>query len=204
MANPSIDLIVFDLGGVLVELGGVQRMMEWTGQRLSLSELWRRWLHSPAVREFESGRLTEDAFARQLIAEFDLPVDVTVLKREFGLWVVGAFPGAVQTVERLARAYKLAILSNTNHLHWKRIVDEMGFVHHFHYTFISCETGLFKPDPEAYLTVLRATRCPAARVLYFDDQQANVDGAIAVGMQARRVSGIAGVREALSALDLEW
>jgi putative hydrolase of the HAD superfamily len=202
MAESSIELIVFDLGGVLVELAGVQRMMEWTDRRMSLPELWRRWLSSPAVREFESGRLEEDDFVRQLIAEFSLPVDATAFKSEFASWVKGPFPGVAQTVEKLSRSFKLAILSNTNHLHWKKIVDEMGFVHHFHYTFASCTTGQFKPDIEAYQTVLRTTGCAAARTLYLDDQQVNIDGAIAAGMQARRVNGITGVHQALTALGI--
>jgi glucose-1-phosphatase len=200
MTDPAIELLVFDLGGVLVELGGVHRMMEWTEGKMALPELWRRWLASPAVREFESGRLAEDDFARRLIAEFALPVDVTTFKRDFDAWVKGPFPGTAATVEKLARSFKLAILSNTNHLHWRKIAGEMGFVHHFHYRFISCETGQFKPDREAYLTVLRETRCPAARALYFDDQQPNVEGALAVGMQARRVVGLDGVRQALAEL----
>jgi len=204
VTGSPIELIVFDLGGVLVELAGIQRMMEWTGSSMALPDLWRRWLTSPAVREFESGRISEDEFARRLIAEFALPVDVPEFKRDFDAWVKGPFPGAAATVERLACSFKLAILSNTNHQHWRKIESEMGFVHHFHYTFLSCRTGHFKPDPEAYLAIPRATGCPAARTLYFDDQQTNVDGALAVGMQARRVNGIDGVLLALTDLGVLW
>jgi putative hydrolase of the HAD superfamily len=203
-ADLSIELIVFDLGGVLVELAGVERMMELTGRTLSLPELWRRWMTSPAVREFESGRLAEDDFASRLIAEFALPMDVAGLQREFAAWVKGPFPDVPATVERLARSFKLAILSNTNRLHWKKIADDMGFVRHFHYAFVSCETGRFKPDADAYLHVLRTTGCSAARALYLDDQQVNVDGALAVGMQARRVVGFDGACRALAALGLAW
>ena len=43
------DAIVFDLGGVLIELGGVTRMLELLDHRITVEELWTRWLSSPCV-----------------------------------------------------------------------------------------------------------------------------------------------------------
>lgn len=43
------DAIVFDLGGVLIELAGVSRMLELLGHRLTPDELWVKWLTSPSV-----------------------------------------------------------------------------------------------------------------------------------------------------------
>lgn len=46
----SIELVIFDLGGVLIKLTGVPRMLEWTQGQLSERKMWEQWLHSPAVR----------------------------------------------------------------------------------------------------------------------------------------------------------
>ena len=62
--NSHIDAIVFDIGGVLVELSGVAQMLEWCGGTLGEEELWRRWLSSPGVRRFESGQSNAAEFAR--------------------------------------------------------------------------------------------------------------------------------------------
>jgi hypothetical protein len=40
--NQQYDAIVFDLGGVLIELGGVTRMLELLSHRLTVEELWTR------------------------------------------------------------------------------------------------------------------------------------------------------------------
>ena len=35
-------------------------------------------------------------------------------------------PGAVETLTELGREHRLAILSNTNEVHWKRLAGEFG------------------------------------------------------------------------------
>ena len=49
-------MVLFDLGGVLIELGGVAAMRELTGIE-SDDELWRRWLGCRWVRSYERGRV---------------------------------------------------------------------------------------------------------------------------------------------------
>lgn len=46
----KIQVALFDLGGVLVELRGVPTMLAWLDHRVSLEELWKLWLSSPTVR----------------------------------------------------------------------------------------------------------------------------------------------------------
>jgi FMN phosphatase YigB (HAD superfamily) len=57
------DAILFDLGGVLIELAGVEQMLEWSPGIDTIDELWRRWLRSPAVRCYETGAATGEEFA---------------------------------------------------------------------------------------------------------------------------------------------
>lgn len=57
MSTQPIDVILFDLGGVLIELAGVEKMLEWSPGVGTTEELWRRWLYSDAVRKFETGRI---------------------------------------------------------------------------------------------------------------------------------------------------
>jgi hypothetical protein len=54
VTSDTIDLVLFDLGGVLIELGGVAAMMELAGIDTD-DELWLRWLSCRWVRTFERG-----------------------------------------------------------------------------------------------------------------------------------------------------
>lgn len=180
--------VVFDVGGVLVELGGVDTFMSWVGQRMTLQEVWRRWLTSPAVRAFERGRITPEAFAGELIAEFELPLASDALLEAFEAWPRGPFPGAVDLVRRAGERALCATLSNSNVLHWDRILD-MGFRDACAWHFPSHLVGKLKPDRDVFEHVVEVLGCAASAVLLIDDQPLNVAAARAAGLRAEQVSG---------------
>jgi glucose-1-phosphatase len=71
----SLRVVLFDVGGVLVQLTGVETILGWTANRYEPQELWRLWLHSPAVRAFESGRMDASTFAVEMVRELDVPLE---------------------------------------------------------------------------------------------------------------------------------
>ena len=58
----NVDVILFDLGGVLVELISLPSLKRMAADDRDEAALWRDWLHSRTVREFESGRMGVDDF----------------------------------------------------------------------------------------------------------------------------------------------
>lgn len=195
-------LLLFDLGGVLVELGGVDLMMEWTGGRFSEEQLWHEWLTCPHVHDFETGRTEPDEFARAVVAEFDLPVGPGELIEEFTAWVPRAYSGAVELLQELSGVYRLGVLSNTNVLHWTRIRDEMEMGRFFEHVFVSYRTGIMKPAAGAFTMVSESTGRPAGSIVFLDDKQVNVDAALSAGMEAYCVKGADGARKQLAELGI--
>ncbi len=65
--------------------------------------------------------------------------------------------------------------------------------------FLSFEIGFLKPDREAFDYAASQVGPSSDRVLFLDDNAANVDGALAAGFSARRVSGVSSARQALVA-----
>jgi putative hydrolase of the HAD superfamily len=62
--------------------------------------------------------------------------------------------------------------------------------------------GVLKPDQEAFQYVLQATGISPERILFLDDNQLNVDGAISAGLQAYRTQGVVEARYQLEELGL--
>ncbi len=186
----QIRIVLFDVGGVLVELPGVPAVLAWMGNRVSPEELLRMWLTSPVVRAFETGRATPEVFADQLIAEMALPVGRDQLLDEFTRWTLGLFPGALDLVGRIPRRYTRATLCNSNALHWPRLMKDMRLAEVFDHHFASHLMGKIKPDEEAFHHVTDALDCAAAEVLFLDDNQLNVEAAKRVGMKAVQVRGV--------------
>lgn len=187
--DSDVELILFDLGGVLIELTGVSQMLAWSTPPLTAEGMWEKWLASPAVRDFESGRSDPEAFARTVIDEFGLPVRPDVFLDAFIRWPKGAFPGVGCLLERLSKTHRLGVLSNTNALHWDRFVREMDFMSFFHYRFASHLTGRLKPDPETFRFVADRTGIDPQKILFFDDNSLNVNGAREAGLTAYTADG---------------
>jgi glucose-1-phosphatase len=198
----SIEAILFDLGGVLIELVGVEQMLAWSPDIGTTDELWRRWLHSGAVRRFETGAIGRADFATAVIEEFGLPVSPDEFLRAFTWWPRALFPGALALLAELRPHYRLASVSNTNEIHWQRFAGEWSLDQSFHYNFPSFRVGKLKPDENYFAHVTEAIGMPAGRVLFIDDNAINVDAAARFGLVARRVVGIDGARATLRELGL--
>jgi len=186
----QIKAILFDLGGVLVELAGIPLTMEWAQKTIARDDFWRMWLNSKGVRNFESGRSTPVEFADHIIAEFELKIGQEEFLNRFAQWPKNIYAGARDLLKELGPRYKLGILSNTNELHWNRIINEMDLLRFFDFTFASHHTGLLKPDKKTYRFVIKSLKYLPEEILFFDDNQLNVDGARNAGIRAHKVVGI--------------
>jgi HAD superfamily hydrolase (TIGR01509 family) len=196
VASGEIDLVLFDLGGVLIELGGVAPMRELAGID-SDDELWRRWLTCRWVRSFERGECSADDFATGVINDWGLAVEAEAFLDVFRSWPIGPLAGADALVQRVRDSVPVGCLSNTNVLHWDDHFTEWPIFEAFDYRFLSFELGIVKPDRALFDRVAEMLPSAPERVLFLDDNVINVEGARAAGF----VSYVArGVDEATDAL----
>ena len=195
MAEP-VDLVLFDLGGVLIDVPGVQAMLELTGIA-SEDDLWRRWLMSQWVRRFESGRCTEAEFAHGVVTEWQLDLSPAAFLDAFRNWPNGPLRGAEQLVTETNARVSTGCFSNTNALHWDDHISTWPLMDLFDHLFLSFEMGMLKPDVAAFTQVAGLLPVPAERVLFLDDNALNVAGAAAAGFATARAVGVDAARERL-------
>ena len=193
-----IDVVLFDLGGVLVELGGMGDIAVFAGED-DEDEIWRRWLSCPWVRRFERGECSEHEFALGMVETWSMPVDPPTFLEAFAAWPKGLLPGATDLVRTTGNQVRVACLSNTNTVHAERQWAEFGIHELFDGLYLSHEMGHVKPDRAAFDHVVAAIDLPAERILFLDDNQINVDGARAAGLSAERTVGVEQARAALTA-----
>jgi putative hydrolase of the HAD superfamily len=192
----DIDAVVFDLGGVVAEFSGVERMTALA--RLdSDEEMWRRWLTCEWVRRFERGSCEPADFAAGVVGDWSLELTPEAFLAEFATWLVGPLPGAEELVEATRAHVTTACLSNTNRVHWDAGAGSWPLLRSFDRTFLSFELGMVKPDPEIFERVVDELSVPPRRVLFLDDNVLNVDAAQQVGLSAVRVRGVVEARDAL-------
>ncbi len=193
-----IDVVLFDLGGVLIELGGVAPMKEFAGIDED-DELWRRWLSCRWVREFERGECGVEDFARGVVDDWGLTITPAALIESFAAWPIGPFPGAIELVLATRERARVGCLSNTNALHWGDRFRHWPLTQHFDHAFLSFELGVVKPDREMFDVVAHQLGVDAGQILFIDDNRINVDAARAAGWRSERAVGVAETDRALVA-----
>ena len=149
------------------------------------------------MRRFERGLCDPDVFAREIVAELDLPIEPSRFLERFATWPERLYPGAMALVSAVRRKVQVACLSNSNALHWAGPMREFGLHEAFDHTFVSHEMGTLKPDREAFDHVLQRLQAAPQHILFMDDNQINVDAARSSGIDAHRVRGIAEARALL-------
>jgi glucose-1-phosphatase len=183
-------VILFDLGGVLVELTGVRKMMKWLPKQVTEDELWEIWLTSDAVRKFETGKCEPNEFAEEIIAEMKLAVLPDEFLKHFESWVSGTYTGVHTLLKTLKKDYTIALLSNTNIIHWNKVIKEMEIAELFDHLFLSFETRMLKPDKETFSFILKEMKCEPADVIFLDDNIINVRSARFAGITSYTAKGL--------------
>lgn len=190
MAQP---VLLLDLGGVLADLGNPAAAMELD---MTLPEFWKTWTSSASVRAFETGQMNEADFLNRIPVELGYS-GATPFAQQFRAWQLRLFPGVEDLIRGAALRFRVALLSNTNEIHWRQVNENNNLFTEFERVFLSYETGHFKPSPAAFEQVLAFFECSADEVVFLDDSEPNVDAANELGIDARRVVGVAELEQQL-------
>ena len=181
----NFPVIVFDLGKVLVDFDysiAVSRIANRS--TLSPTEVEQFFFHSPSLVDYESGRLTRQAFfnqARQAI-------NFRGTMEEFGNFFADIFSEIPPMIELHAElrqnGFKTYIFSNTNDLAVEHIRRNFPFFGNFDGYIYSYEVGAMKPDAKIYQALEQVAARRGAEIIYFDDRPENVAAGAAHGWRA--------------------
>ena len=182
----QIQALLYDFGNVIIRID-----FDWVFQRwgelagVPWEEIKARFHHGEAYQQHERGPLGTAGFYQSV--RRDLGVTLTDAQIEDGwMRVFGPeFPEVVALVKRLKGRIPQYVFSNTNvehHAFWSR--RYAAALAPFDGVFVSCGIGLRKPERAAFEHVSRAIGVPPENILFFDDTEANIEGARAAGLRA--------------------
>jgi len=101
--------------------------------------------------------------------------------------------GVKESLELLKSKYKLGIVSDTGFSPGtvlRKLLENNSLISYFDVFSFSDETGVAKPHPKAYLTVLDALGCKPVDALHIGDiEQTDIEGAKKLGMKSIRFNG---------------
>jgi epoxide hydrolase-like predicted phosphatase len=179
------DLIIFDLGRVLVEFDFkkvIHDLKRFSPK--SEKEIRHYFSTTPLWDAFERGRVTPEVFFQSL--QKDLQLKGLTFKTFAPLWneIFREKSDTVAILRRLRGRYRLAMLSNVNEMHWRHIQQTQAFMHWFDHPVASFAVGHRKPDPEIYRITLRRAGMSPSQAIFIDDVKAHVVAAQSLGIRS--------------------
>lgn len=190
--DKNIKNIVFDLGGVLIDLDPESCVNAF--RKVGLKDTAGR---DNLFRRFELGEVTPEEFRETVRRETGLQLADRKIDDMWNLMLVGIPREKLELLLELRRHYMVYLLSNTNSIHWDYAAGQLFGYHgfgvrdYFEDTFLSFEMHLIKPDEEIYRRMMHEANLLPGETFFIDDTEANCRAAEMLGMHTclYRVNG---------------
>lgn len=186
-----IKAIVFDMGGVLVDLD-MQACIRAFKERAGFSDIEDilDCCHQKGIiASLEGGDFTEEEFIEAALGHCRPGTTAEDVRECFCALLPGLPQYKADLLNELKRDYDLYILSNNNPItvrHSGRLFAAAGAPYEstFKHLFISCDLKLLKPGAAIFRHVIDSIGCRPEEILFIDDSHLNVDAAAALGIRS--------------------
>ena len=189
--DKNIKNIVFDLGGVLIDLdfksaiNGLQKA-GFTNVKEQLQAFDREGI----FQKFELGEISADEFRASIRENSNVSLTDEEVDSLWNLMLLEIPREKLELILDLRSKYMVYLLSNTNSIHWDYVCKNAFNYHgfrmddYFEETFLSYEMHLAKPDKAIFEKMLNDANLLPEETLFIDDLEANCKAAEEVGIHA--------------------
>lgn len=196
----NIEGLLFDLGGVVIEIDFKRALVVWKQWTLlTTEEMHHRFKMDAAYEQHERGEIAAPGYFTHLRKVLELEASDAEIASGWNAIFLNEITETVNYIHAAKNELPCFAFTNSNPTHqssWMAAFPRA--VESFHQIFVSSELGLRKPEPEAFKAIADATGIRLDAMLFFDDTLENVTGAQTLGMHAIHVKGHVDVKQALS------
>ena len=207
MIQSTIKNIIFDLGGVVIDIdpsASFSAMQALAADSVSVIGQFSE--HSEVFLDYEKGLIDDEAFRngiRQLTHRSDLDADA--IDQAWCRMLLQIPPDRLQLLSRLKEQYRTFVLSNTNAIHvdaFNRMINsasgQPAIDYFFEEVYYSHELKMRKPEAEIYQYIVDRSQLVPHETLFLDDREENLVAAKESGINTRLVTPQRGIIEIFS------
>ena len=194
--NTKIKNIIFDLGGVILDIDENIVYKELGKMGINISELAQSKEFRDILSKFSLGIYTAPTFRKKVKAVLGLE-KMTDQKFD-ALWnamLLDIPRERIEAIEQVKKHYKIFLMSNTNEIHYDLYVRDLQlrfgyneFDELFNKSYFSFAEHLEKPDPHFFELILDHEHLLPEETLFIDDTAKNIDAAKALGIHTYHIS----------------
>lgn len=187
--NENIDTVIFDFGGVLINIDYHKTIEAF--KELGITDFEERYSQadqSSLFSDFEIGKISAQRFVNDLLHFLPSGISPNKVVHAWNAMILDVPTSTVDLLASLQGKYRLFLLSNTNEIHIPKALIEweksskVEFYDCFEYVYLSHEMGLRKPDEEIFSRVCREQSIQPENALFIDDSEQHLIGARKIGL----------------------
>ena len=194
--NTKIKNIIFDLGGVILDIDENVVYKELEKMGIEISELAHSKEFMEVLSKFDTGIYTAATF-RKKTKQFIGQEKMTDQKFD-SIWnamLLDIPRERIEAIEKVKKHYKIYLMSNTNVIHYDLYVRDLQlrfgyneFDELFNKSYFSFAEHLEKPDPRFFEFILDHEGLLPEETLFIDDTAENIETAKSLGIKTYHIS----------------
>ncbi|MDF3028397.1 MAG: HAD-superfamily hydrolase, subfamily variant 3 [Fluviicola sp.] len=192
MINNSKEAIIFDLGGVLLNLDYDLTEKAFISLGMAnFGESYSQLQQTHLFDRFERGEVSSFHFVNQLLDRLPPGTTANQVVHAWDAMILDFPLKRLQFLEELSKKYRIFLLSNTNDLHIDAVrrslnksVGHRNLEQYFEKTYFSSAIGMRKPDSSIFEFVCSENKLDPAKTVFIDDSPQHVEGARSIGIEA--------------------
>ena len=182
-------IVLFDIGNVTCKHLDEIDIFSIAGSKIEFDSFIDYWINSKLSVAAHQWLISDKEHIKDLLEYCKSDVTVEDYYNKYITMVKGRFDKTFKIINELKnKNIKVGILSNLREMDYLRHKTEVDFTI-FDYLFFSYEIKCLKPNRDIYEYVIKHCECSPGEIYFFDDLEANVDGAKRTGINSFQVTG---------------
>ncbi|MBK7309642.1 MAG: HAD family phosphatase [Sphingobacteriaceae bacterium] len=195
MAVKKIKNIIFDLGGVIINLDTAATIKGFVNLGINdFENIYSQLAQTNLFDQFDKGLITENYFFNSIKNQFDLKKPLHDLEKAWNAMLLDFPKQRLDALKKYKESHRTFLLSNTNETHIREFHRTLhqsygmrNLNQFFEKVYFSCRVNMRKPDKEIFELVLKQNHLDPAETLFIDDTMQHVEGAKRAGLHASLV-----------------
>lgn len=191
----GIKTIIFDFGGVLVDLDKQACLNAFS--ELGIVDLDRyisNYAQSGLFLKLEKGQVSTDEFRSEIRKLARTAITDSQIDEAWNCFLVSIPEYKLDFLLELRKNYRVVMLSNTNQIHFEQRARfefskrGLSLDKYFDKCYLSYEIGMAKPDEDIFHHLLKNENASPEEMLFLDDGEQNIITAKKLGISSYLVS----------------
>jgi glucose-1-phosphatase len=189
--------IIFDLGNVIIDIDFSLTFQAFAklSKGYTPEEIAEIMTDQKLWSDYEKGLFTDNQFRTLLKSNLLLNASDADIDEAFCALLLPIEPKRIELIRKLAKNHRLFILSNTNHIHFKKVekmivaATGMNIIEEelIECAFLSYEMGMAKPNQEIYQQLMDEAMILPKETLFLDDMLPNLKAAEKLGIKTAQI-----------------